>query len=203
MGLGPTQMGSCPGCVCRKKTGLWCPPRESLAPGTSREASSATSSTRRSYKASRGVLAETSARTSASPLSHASLRWRMSLAISKYMIAKAIALPRANATVGQMAIRQAAEDPCDLCFLKNIANTANGMDKWPFAVAIYLVAQTVDLYIHHVGSGVNAHAPHAIQNHGASHDPSGITNQVLQQRELLRCQLKGLLPSAGIDRKSV
>jgi hypothetical protein len=44
------------------------------------------------------------------------------------MIAKATALPNAKATVGQMAMRQAADRPCDLRFLKNIANTADGMD---------------------------------------------------------------------------
>src|SRR5664279_2904613 len=128
-GVGPTQIGSCRGSVFRKKTEAWCLPWASLVSGTSREASSATSWTKRSYRASRGVFSETSASTSASPLSQASLRWRMSLAISKYMIAKAIALPRANAAVGQMAIRQAADRPCDLVFLKNIADTADGMDS--------------------------------------------------------------------------
>jgi|ERR1019366_5240380 hypothetical protein len=122
----------------------------------------------------------------------------MSLAISKYIIAKAIALPRANATVGQMAIRQAAEGPCDLRFLKNIANTANGMDKWPVAFSVYLVAQAVDLYIHHVRCGVNAHAPHAIQNHGSCYYSSSIANQVFKQGELLSRQLQVLLASAGI-----
>ena len=133
-----------------------------------------------------------------SPLSHASLRSRISLAISKYMIAKAIALPRAKASVGQMAIRQAAEGPRDSRFLKNITNTANGMNKWAFAVPIYLVAQTVDLYVDHVGHGIDAHTPHAIQNHGARHYTSSITNQVLKHGKLLRRQLQQFLASAGI-----
>ncbi len=52
----------------------------------------------------------------------------------------ATALPRANAAVGQMAIRHAADIPCDLCFLENIAHAANGVDEWPFAFAVYLIA---------------------------------------------------------------
>ena len=72
LGGGPTQIGSSFGCICRKKTEFCCCP-DKLGSETSCVASSATSSTRRPYRLSRGVLADTSASVSASPLNQASL----------------------------------------------------------------------------------------------------------------------------------
>src|ERR1700761_5299200 len=109
----------------------------------------------------------------------------MSRAISRYMITNATALPSANTVVGQMAMRHAAETPDDLGFLENIPHAADGMDQRPLAFAVYFITQTVDLHIHDVGSGIDAHAPHAIQDHRTSHDPPGITHQVFQKREFL------------------
>jgi hypothetical protein len=66
------------------------------------------------------------------------------------MIEKATALPNANATVGHMAIRQAAEAPSVLVFSEYITDTADGLDQWPFAFTVDLVAQPVYLYFHYI-----------------------------------------------------
>src|ERR1700743_862065 len=104
----------------------------------------------------------------------------MSRAISKYMIANATALPIANATVGQMAIRQAAEGPCDLCFLENITNTTNGVYQRTLTLRVHFVAQAINLHVHDVRGRIDSHTPHPIENHGASDHASGIANQIFQ-----------------------
>src|SRR5271157_227082 len=194
LGTGPTQIGSSFGWVCKKNTEFCCCP-ERLASETSRAASSATSSTRRPYRLSLGVLAETSAKVSASPLSQASLRARMSRAIRKYMIASVMAMPTARATVGHTAIRHAADLPRILRF-ENITHTSNGVDQRMLSLLINFLAQAVDLDINHVGGRINAHVPHLIKDHGSRHDASRIPDQVFQKREFLGRKLQELTAPA-------
>src|SRR5271165_521134 len=195
LGTGPTQIGSSLGCACKKKTEFCCCP-EKLASETSCVASSATSSTSRPYRLSRGVLAETSARVPASPLSQASLRARMSRAINTYMVASASATPTAKATAGHAAMRHAAELRRALRFPDNITDTSNGLDQRTFAVFINLLAQAVYLNFDHVGGRINVHVPHLIKDHSPRHHPSRIPDQVFEKGEFLGSELQELTASA-------
>src|SRR5271165_7177243 len=197
LGTGPTQIGSSLGCACKKKTEFCCCP-ERLASETSCVASSATSSTRRPYRLSRGVLAETSASVPASPLSQASLRARMSRAINTYIVASASATPTAKATAGHAAMRQAAEFRRALRFPENITNASNGVDERALAVFINLLAQAIDLDINHIGGRINVHVPHLIKDHRASHDAPRISHQVFQKTEFLSRKLQELTTPAGL-----
>src|SRR5271157_4332020 len=195
LGTGPTQIGSSLGCACKKKTEFCCCP-ERLASETSCVASSATSSTSRPYRLSRGVLAETSASVPASPLSQASLRARMSRAINRYIVASASATPTANATAGHAAMRHAAELRRALRFPENITDASDGVDKRVFPVFINLLAQAVDLDFNHIGGRINVHMPHLVKDHGARHDAPLIPDQVFQKRELLGRKLQELTAPA-------
>src|SRR5271157_5130109 len=189
LGTGPTQIGSSLGCACKKKTEFCCCP-ERLGSETSCVASSATSSTRRPYRLSRGVLADTSAKVSASPLNQASLRARMSRAIKKYMMESANATPTAKATAGHAAIRHAAELRRALRFPENIADTSNGVDQRRFSVFIDLLAQAVDLDFNHIGGRIDMHVPHLVKDHSPRHHSSGIPDQVFEKREFLGRKLQ-------------
>src|SRR5271165_1270517 len=195
LGTGPTQIGSSLGCACKKKTEFCCCPVR-LGSETSCVASSATSSTRRPYRLSRGVLADTSARVSASPLNQASLRARMSRAIKKYMMESASATPTAKATAGHAAIRHAAESRRALRFPENITDTSNGVDQRRFSVFIDFLAQAVDLHFNHVGGRINVHVPDLVKDHRTRHHSSGIPYQVFQKREFLGRKLQELTAPA-------
>src|SRR3974390_241768 len=197
LGAGPTQIGSSFGCICRKKTEFCCWPGR-LVLETSWVASSATSSTRRPYRLSRGVLADTSARVSASPLNQASLRARISRATKKYMMERASATPTAKATVGHAAMRHAAEVRRALRFPENITDTSNGVDQRTFSVFIDFLAQAVDLDFNHVGGRINVHVPYFVQDHGPRHHASRVPYQVFEQSKFLGRQLQELTAPARL-----
>src|SRR3974390_2272926 len=175
LGAGPTQIGSSFGRLCRKNTEFCCWPGR-LGSETSCVANSATSSTRRPYRLSRGVLADTSARVSASPLNHASLRARMSLAMNTYMVASASATPTAKAAAGHAAMRPAPELRRAARLPENITDASDGVDQRVLPVLINLLAQTVDLDLNHIGGRINVHVPHFVKNHGSRHHASCISD---------------------------
>src|SRR5581483_3837702 len=201
---GPTQSGgSFLAPVCRKNTELRRSPRRCRSSGTSWVASSATSSTRRSYKLSRGVSLETCASTSASPLNQASLRSRMMLATSMYMTPKARAVPTAKARVAHSDMRQAAVWRRGLRIFENITDSTNGVDQGAHGIAIHLGTQAVDVNIHHVGSGINAHAPHVIENHGTGDHAADVAAQIFQEREFLWGELQEMIAATGFTADQV
>ena len=70
------------------------------------------------------------------------------------------------------------------------------MDEGPLAFAVYFITQTVDLDIDNVSGGIDSHTPDAVQDHRAGDHPASVTHQVLQKRELLRCELQQFTASS-------
>src|ERR1700730_17646207 len=106
---------------------------------------------------------------------------------------KARAVPSANARVVQIEIRQAAVARKFLDMPENVANTTNGIELRLRRVMVHFIAQTINMDIHDVGGGINAHAPDVVQNHGASYYATFIPAKIFQQGELLRGQLQQVI----------
>jgi hypothetical protein len=73
---------------------------------------------------------------------------------------------------------------------ENVTNATNGVDQGPWRVVVYLIAQTINMDIHHVGCGIDPHSPNVIQDHGASYYAPFIAAKVFQQGKLLWGQLQ-------------
>src|SRR5208282_3786294 len=192
---GPTHNGLSfsPRCSARKNTEFSLCPCELRSSGNSRVASSATSPTILLYRLSLGVSAETWARTSASPLSHASLRSRMVWATSKYTIANARPVPRANASVVQTEMRHAAVVRIILGSLQHVSDAPDRVNQRCAAKGVHFASQTIDMHIDDIGCRIDSHTPHVVQDHRSSHHTSRIAAKVFQERKLLRRQLEQVI----------
>src|ERR1039457_4282666 len=98
-------------------------------------------------------------------------------------MAKATAVPSANARVVQIEIRQAAVARKFLGMFENVANATNGMNQRSWGVMIHFAAQTINMDIDHVGCGINPHFPDMVQNHGARYHTPLIAAKILQSEE--------------------
>src|SRR5579872_619801 len=121
----------------------------------------------------------------------------MMLATSMYMTPKARAVPTAKARVAHSDMRQAAVWRRGLRIFENITDSTNGVDQGAHGIAIHLGTQAVDVNIHHVGSGINAHAPHVIENHGTGDHAADVAAQIFQEREFLRGELQEMVAATG------
>jgi hypothetical protein len=104
----------------------------------------------------------------------------------------------ANATVGQPAIRQAAEARRGSRVSENITDTADGVYERMLGAEIYFIAQAVNLHVNHVRRRINAHAPYLLQNHSARYYAAGIAAKIFEQRELLGRELQQHFAPAGL-----
>ena len=120
----------------------------------------------------------------------------MSSTGKRAVIPNATALPKAKASVVQMAIRQAAVFLDGLRSFENIADSTNRLNERFHAFSIDLRAQTVDMDIDNVRRWIDPHLPDVIQNHRTGHDAAFISAEVLQQNELLSSQLKEMFSAA-------
>src|SRR5581483_4013730 len=73
-----------------------------------------------------------------------------------------------------------------------VARAAHGVNERGLETAVDLAAQTADMRLHYIGLRVEMEVPHRFQQHGAGHDLSGMTHQILQQPELPRLQIDTL-----------
>src|SRR3569623_1384280 len=120
----------------------------------------------------------------------------MSLATKRSRKMNTMMVPHMKASVAHSEIRQAALRTGGLPVLEDIAHSSQSPDQRRLAVAVHLAAKPIDVDIHHVGIGLNAHAPHLVKDHGASDNPAGVAAQVFKKDELLRSELQWLARSA-------
>src|ERR1700693_2266826 len=109
------------------------------------------------------------------------------------MIANARAVPRANARVVQIEMRQAAVVRKILGIVEHVSNAADGVNQRCAAIGVYFVAQTINVDIDHISCRIDPHTPDVIQDHGTSYNTSGIAAKVLQEQKLLRGQLEQVI----------
>src|ERR1700676_2227701 len=128
----------------------------------------------------------------------------MSFATKRSMNTNTSRVPMAKATVAQSEMRQAALCITGLSFFDDITHASQCPNQRLLAVPIHLASQTVNVNVHYIGVGLDAHAPHLVQNHGASYNAARITAKILQKDKLLGCKLQGqpgsgCLPSQKIE----
>src|SRR5581483_383797 len=113
---------------------------------------------------------------------------------------KARAVPKAKASVVQIAMRQAAVQRSGA--FENIPDSTDGVNQRPNIGRIDLVPQPVNMHVDNISCGIDSHFPDMIEDHGASHDPPFIADKILQQGEFLRRELKLLIatPSFAADK---
>src|ERR1035438_4305900 len=92
----------------------------------------------------------------------------------------ATAVPRANARVVQIEIRQAAVERKFLGMFENVADATNCVNQRSRGVMIHFAAQTINVNIDDVGCGVNPHLPDMVQNHGPGHDSTFVAAKIFQ-----------------------
>src|ERR1700758_2310542 len=109
---------------------------------------------------------------------------------------KATAVPRANAMVVQIEIRQAAVARKFLGMFENVADATNCVNQRSWGVMIDFAAQTIDMNIHNVGCRIDSHTPDMVQNHRPGDYSTFIAAKILQQRKLLWCQLQQVFAPA-------
>ncbi len=73
---------------------------------------------------------------------------------------------------------------------QKIADSADGADEGPVGFAIHFIAQAVDVHIHNIRGGVDAHLPDVVEDHGAGDDAAGVAAEVFEQGELLLGELE-------------
>src|SRR5580692_8331138 len=105
---------------------------------------------------------------------------------------KTTIVPQANASVAHREIRHAALRMIGLAVFENIAYTSQRSNQGPAPIRIHFPAQTVDVYIHHVGIRLDSHTPNFIEDHRSCDNPARIPAQIFQQYEFLRRQIQYL-----------
>src|SRR5258708_8123410 len=130
----------------------------------------------------------------------------MSFATKRSINTNTSNVPQAKASVAHKEMRQAALCITGLSFFDDITHASQGSNKRLLAVSINFSTQPVDVNVHYIGIGLNAHAPHLVQDHGAGHDATRVAAEIFQQNKLLRSELQGLsgsrcLPSQKIEFK--
>jgi hypothetical protein len=78
-------------------------------------------------------------------------------------------VPHANARVAHNEMRQAALCMVGLTIFEDIANSSKRPDQRLLSLAIDLTPQSINVDIYDIGIGLDAHAPHFVENHRASH----------------------------------
>jgi hypothetical protein len=84
-----------------------------------------------------------------------------------------------------------------LAFAEDIANSTQGLDERIASGRIDLSAESVDVDIHDIGVGLDAHAPDLGEEHGPGDDPTSMSAKILQERKLLRTEVKDLTGASG------
>ena len=93
-----------------------------------------------------------------------------------------MAVPTANASVVQIEIRQAAVHRILRGMFQHVSDAADGVNQGAQSFPVNFAAEPVNVHVHNVSCGIDAHAPHVIKDHAASNDPAGIATEILQER---------------------
>src|ERR1019366_5128631 len=113
----------------------------------------------------------------------------MSLATKRCRKTNTISVPHAKASVAHSEMRHAALCITGLAVFEDITHSTERPNHWMLAFAVHLPAQAVNVHIYDVGIGLNAHAPHLLENHRTCYDAPCVPAQVFQQHKFLGCEL--------------
>jgi len=100
-------------------------------------------------------------------------------------------------------MRQAALRMGGLAVFEDIAYSAHGSNQRRLSGTVYLATQTVDVDVDDVGVGLNAHAPHLVEDHGARDDAASVAAQIFEEDELLLGELKDLAGTRGFAAQEI